>query len=187
MIITGMSIFVLSMWQLGHLTTFSGEPDTRLSLILRGFGLGMLFTPINVAAFNSLKGAEIAQGASMLNLTRQLGGSLGIAVISTYLTRTTAMHRLNLVSNLYPQNPLFQQRMLMLTHAMISKGYAAAPARAAALQIMDGTVQMQAMTMSFNDCFLLIGLSVLLVSPGVLLMHRAKRQGGGAAAAAEAH
>src|SRR5580700_1706416 len=187
MIITGMSIFVLSMWQLGHLTTFSGEPDTRLSLILRGFGLGMLFTPINVAAFNSLKGAEIAQGASMLNLTRQLGGSLGIAVISTYLTRTTAMHRLDLVSNLYPQNPLFQQRMLQLTHAMISKGYAAAPARAAALRIMDGTVQMQAMTMSFNDCFLLIGLSVLLVSPGVLLMRRAKRQGGGAAAAADAH
>jgi DHA2 family multidrug resistance protein len=186
MIITGMSIFVLSMWQLGHLTTFSGEPDTRLSLILRGFGLGMLFTPINVAAFNSLKGAEIAQGASMLNLTRQLGGSLGIAVISTYLTRTTAMHRLDLVSNLYPQNPLFQQRMLQLTHAMMSKGYAAATARSAALRVLDGSVQMQAMTMSFNDCFLLIGLSVLLVSPGVLLMHRAKRQGG-SAPPADAH
>jgi DHA2 family multidrug resistance protein len=183
LIVTGMAIFVVSMWQLGHLTIMSGEPDTRLSLILRGFGLGMLFTPINVAAFNSLKGVEIAQGASMLNLTRQLGGSLGIAVISTYLTRKTAAHRLDLVSNLYPTNPLFQQRMFQLTHAMMSKGYAAGTARTAALKIMDGSVHMQALTMSYNDCFLLIGLSVLLVSPGVFLMHSAKSQGASAAAA----
>ncbi len=176
LIIAGMTLFVISMWQLGHLTTASGEPDTRMGLILRGFGLGLLFTPINIAAFNSLKGFEIAQGASMLNLTRQIGGSLGIAALSTYLTRATASHRMSLASNLYPQNLLFQQRIYQTTMGMMSKGYAAVPARQAAYAIMDFTVQRQAMTMAFNDCFLLIGLSVLLVSPGVLMLRSAGKR-----------
>jgi MFS transporter, DHA2 family, multidrug resistance protein len=187
LICIGMTLFVLSMWQLGHLTTLSGEPDTRISLILRGFGLGLLFTPINIAAFNSLKGVEIAQGASMLNLTRQLGGSLGIAALSTYLTRVSAAHRLSLVSNMYPTNPAFQMRMYQLTHAMMAKGLATEPARMAALKIMDGTVTRQAMTMAFNDCFLLIGASVVLVSPGVFLLGRSKRAAGGGGAPADAH
>jgi len=185
LIIAGMSIFVISMWQLGHLTTASGEPDTRMGLILRGFGLGLLFTPINIAAFNSLKGFEIAQGASMLNLTRQIGGSLGIAALSTYLTRTTASHRLALISHLYPQNPYFQQRMYELTMGMQAKGLPPGQAHLAALKIMDFTVQKQAMTMSFNDCFLLIGLSVLIVSPGVFLLRSAGSKPPGPAPAAD--
>ena len=75
--------------------------------------------------------------------------------------------------------------MIQLTQGMMSKGYAAAPARTAALRILDGTVQRQAMTMSYNDCFLLIGLSVLIVSPGVLLMRSSRKNA--SAAAAEAH
>ena len=59
---------------------------------------------------------------------------------------------------------------------MMSKGYAAVPARQAAYAIMDFTVQRQAMTMAFNDCFLLIGLSVLLVSPGVLMLRSAGKR-----------
>ena len=47
---------------LGHLSIASGEPDTRLALIIRGFGLGFLFTPINIVIFAALKGAEDRAG-----------------------------------------------------------------------------------------------------------------------------
>ncbi|HZP84826.1 MAG TPA: DHA2 family efflux MFS transporter permease subunit [Chthonomonadaceae bacterium] len=180
LIITGMSLFIYSMWDLGHMTTMSGEPDTRLALIFRGAGLGMLFTPINLAAFNSLKGVEIAQGASMLNLMRQLGGSFGIALLGTYITKMTALHYSALATHIYAGNPALDQRMQMLTAGLTAKGYEMAAAKQAALAIIAGTVQKQALTMAYNDAFLLIGLSVVLVSPAVLLLRSRKKAAAGA-------
>ncbi|MGO8672129.1 MAG: DHA2 family efflux MFS transporter permease subunit [Capsulimonadaceae bacterium] len=55
----GFVLFVWSMWDLGHLSIDSGEPDTRWGLLVRGFGLGFLFTPINQAIFSALKGREL--------------------------------------------------------------------------------------------------------------------------------
>ncbi len=188
LIITGMCLFVSAMWDLGHMTAQSGEPDTRVALILRGAGLGMLFTPINLAAFSSLKGIEIAQGASMLNLMRQLGGSFGIASLSTYITRTTEAHYNTLSSYAYAGNPYFEERLRMLSGALVSRGYDPAAAQTGALGMITATVRQQAMTMSYNSAFLLIGISIALVSPMVLILRTKRPEGdGGASAAAEMH
>lgn len=180
----GMGLFVLSMWDLGHLTAQSGEPDVRLALIVRGFGLGCLFTPINLAALSSLKGAEIAQGASLLNLMRQLGGSFGIAYLGTLITNSTASHRAVLASNLYVGNPVFDARMALLQSALVARGYDAGTARQGALSILSRIVQREATVMSFNQAFLFIGLTVVLVSPCVLLLRPRK---GGAGTPVDAH
>jgi len=180
LIMFGTLLFVYSMWDMAHLTTEAGEIDVRWGLIVRGLGLGFLFIPINLAAFNSLKGRGIAQGAAMLNLMRQLGGSFGIAVLGTYLTHRTAMHYDALSSYLYPQNPTFQVRLQALTHAMAAKGYDLVTARKAAYAILGGTLQTQSITMSFNDAFLLIGLSVVIVSPAVFVLRGGRRRGGAA-------
>lgn len=174
LIITGICLFIGSMWDLGHLTTQSGEPDVRIALILRGAGLGMLFTPINLSAFSSLKGIEIAQGASMLNLMRQLGGSFGIALLSTYVTRQTTVHYSHLSENAYAGNPYFEERVRLVAGGLIARGYDAVAASQAALSIIAATVRRQALTMSYNDAFLVIGVSVVLVSPLVFLL-RSKR------------
>ena len=173
----GMALFVYSMWQLGHLTLQSGESDTRVALIIRGFALGLLFTPINIAAFSSLKGQEIPQGSSFVNLARQLGGSFGIAALSTYITRMSQYHRANLVTNTFPGNPAFEERFQQITNAMLAKGYDLVHAKQLALAIINRSIQGQALTMSYNDGFLLIGMSVVLVAPCVLLI-RPKKQAG---------
>lgn len=176
LIIVGMVLFILSMWDMGHLTAQSGEPDTRWALIVRGFGLGCLFAPINLAAFSTLRGAEIAQGASMINLMRQLGGSLGIAYLGTYLSNTTVYHRSALAENVYAGNPAFEQRYQAITQTLIARGYDLVTAKQAALGIIARTVQTQATVMSFNSAFLLIGLAMVIVSPCVFLL-RAGRGG----------
>ena len=184
LIVIGMSLFIYSMWSLGHLTTQSGEADTRWALIIRGFGLGLLFIPINIAAFSTLRGAEIAQGAAMMNLMRQLGGSFGIAVLGTYLTRQADAHRVALAAHIYPGNPVFQQRWQMISGALMHRGFDPVHAKQAALAAINGIVQTQAMTMSYNDAFQLIGWTVVLVAPAVLLL-----RGGnvGRAAPVDAH
>jgi DHA2 family multidrug resistance protein len=172
LIFAGFSLLVYSMWSLSHLTPESGEDVTRLSLLLRGIGLGMIFTPINLAAFSTLRGVEIAQGASMLNLMRQLGGSFGIAILGSYVQTQTAAHRTALVGYIYPQNPALQIRVAELTGALTAKGYSLPAAKQGAMAIVDMTVNRQALTMAYNDGFLIVGITILVVAPLVFLLRR---------------
>jgi DHA2 family multidrug resistance protein len=175
LIVFGLVLFVFSMWSLGHLTPTSGEPDTRWALIIRGAGLGFLFIPINIAAFSTLKGAEIPQGAAMLNLMRQLGGSFGIAILGTYVTTTAEQHRIALNTHIYAGNPALEQRLQMISGNLMAHGYDAVSAKQAALVSLSHTIQTQASTMSFNDAFLLIGLFMVCASPMILLLRTGKR------------
>lgn len=184
LIIFGMLLFVYSMWDLGHLTAQSGEPDTRLSLIIRGLGLGLLFTPINLAAFATLKGPEIPQGASLLNLMRQLGGSFGIALLSTFVTNQTQSHHSDLAQNLYHGNPAFDASYNGLTASLQAQGYDLPRAQAAALDIINRGVEQQASVISYANAFLLIGIAVAVVSPCVFLLRSNKS---GEKVAAEIH
>ena len=181
LILFGMAVFILSMWMLGHLSTASGEPDTQFALIIRGFGLGFLFTPINFVVFASLKGPEVQQASGLINLARQLGGSFGIAVLNTYIANMQAYHRAYLVSNLYSGNPLYDQRIAGSAARLIANGSSATEAHMGALRILDGSVMAQAATMSYNDAFLLLGVTFVLAVPAVFLLHKPKKApvGGG--------
>ena len=63
------------------MTLASGPEETFAPLLLRGVGLGLIFVPLTNASMAEIKLEELAQGTGMFNLTRQLGGSLGIAVM----------------------------------------------------------------------------------------------------------
>lgn len=170
LILFGMTLFVLSMWDLAHLTAQSGEPDARFGLIVRGFGLGFLFTPINLAALNSLKGPEIPQGTALMNLMRQLGGSFGIAVLGTYITNMTQVHRSALVAHVNPGNPAFQHTMSTLTQVFVTRGLSVVAAQHAAIGMIAKNVQIQSTTLAYDNAFLLIGLTVVFVSPAVFVL-----------------
>jgi DHA2 family multidrug resistance protein len=184
LIVCGMFTYITSMWMLGHLTPQSGQSDTQAGLIVRGLGLGLVFIPITTTAFAGLKGAQIAQGSALYNLMRQLGGSFGIAVLNTYIVNMTEFHRANLAAKLFVGNTTLQDRIAGLTGRMIGNGYSPTSAHAAALRLIDHTLQAQASTMAYNNAFILLGLSFLFALPAVLMLRKPKR---GAAPAAEAH
>ncbi|MEP6781555.1 MAG: DHA2 family efflux MFS transporter permease subunit, partial [Gemmatimonadaceae bacterium] len=97
LIACGVILFAVSMWIMGHLSTAAGEPDVRLALLVRGFGLGLLFVPINNVAYASIQPNEAQQAAGLINLARQLGGAFGIAILANYVNHQTAIHRVDLV------------------------------------------------------------------------------------------
>ena len=182
LIFIGMGIFIASMWMLGHLTPQSGEPDTRVGLIVRGLGLGFLFAPINFVVFAALKGPEIQQASGLINLARQLGGSFGIAYLNTYISNQEAYHRANLVAHLDAGNALFMSRMAGATANFTAQGKGPTDAHLAALHSLDRTVMTSAATMSYNDAFLLLGLTFVAATPALLLLGRTKKpppSGGG--------
>jgi MFS transporter, DHA2 family, multidrug resistance protein len=185
LIALGVFLFVVSMWKMGHLTTVAGEIDVRNALLVRGFGLGMLFTPINNVAYASLEPHEAQQAAGLINLSRQLGGSFGIAVLLNYVTKHTEYHRADLVSNVLAGNILTDQRVQGLTRAFTAKGMSMMEAQRAALKALDAQVMQQSSMLSFNDSWIFILLVFTVVSPAILLLGKPKHSG--PAAAVDAH
>jgi MFS transporter, DHA2 family, multidrug resistance protein len=174
LIACGISLFAVSMWKMGHLTTVAGEIDVRNALLVRGFGLGMLFTPINNVAYASLEPHEAQQAAGLINLSRQLGGSFGIAVLLNYVSKHTQYHRSDLVSNLVAGDFLTDERLQMMTRGMMAKGMSLVDAQHAALRALDGQVMQQSAMLSFNDAWLFVLIVFVLVSPSILLLRRPK-------------
>jgi DHA2 family multidrug resistance protein len=174
LIVIGIAIFVVSMWDLGHLSTDAGEPDARFPLLVRGLGLGFLFTPINNVAYASLKRSEAQQAAGLINLSRQLGGSFGIALLLNFVTVHTHYHRVDLVSNVVAGSPATEQRLQMLEAPFRSRGLPPDEARQRALALLDMQVTRQASMQSFNDAWMLLLWTFVAVSPAVLLLRRPK-------------
>jgi DHA2 family multidrug resistance protein len=183
LIYLGIAIFVLSMWKLGHLTTVAGEADARYPLIIRGVALGFLFTPINNVAYANLKPSEAQQASGLINLSRQLGGSFGIALIGTYLQSRTALHRADLVVNTYAANPAFAERLQGALSHFIALGYSYVKAQAMAYASIDQALTAQALMLSYNDTWMLILKSFIITAPAILVIRKPR----GRAAVGEMH
>jgi DHA2 family multidrug resistance protein len=174
LILFGIPVTILSMWIMGHLTSLSGYDDAQFGLMVRGFGLGFVSTPITVAAFAGLKGRQLAAGAALLNLCRQLGGSFGIAILSSYVQSMAACHRTALVSNLTAsdQSGVFYPRVAGVGAGLMAKGMNSVSAHFASLALVDHAVQIQSMTMAYDDAYLLVGAVFAVLIPSVFLFKR---------------
>lgn len=186
-IVAGLGIYLVSMGELAMMPSTAGADNVLVPLLLRGLGLGMLFVPINLAAFSTLKGPQIAQGAGMLNLARQLGGSFGIAVIGSMVTHQLHLARATLVEDVTAVSPATVQRLAMAKAYLQSRGYSPDRAELGSYKIVDAALGTQAATRAYNNGFMLILVASVVASPTILLLRSRKKGGAGAAALAEAH
>jgi DHA2 family multidrug resistance protein len=170
LIASGMSIFfIYSFLAYKVLTPDTGSDAFFWILVIRGIGLGLLSIPITTMSLSTLRGLEIGQGAALSGMMRQLGGSFGVALISTYLTRDIQIHRGDLVSKISMNNPIAQQRIQMMTKGFEAKGMAMNTAGKTAYQVLDRIVDLQATVLSYMDVFLWVGVMFLFCVPFVLI------------------
>jgi DHA2 family multidrug resistance protein len=156
-------------------------PDTGVEhmywpLILRGIGLGLLFVPITTLSLSTLKGKHIGEGAAFTGMMRQLGGSFGIAIITTFITRFSQEHRVNLINNLDPAKYDVQQRILGMQRAFMAKGYSADVALKKAYQAIEYAVLKQSTVMSYIDIFMYLGIMFLLCIPIIFFIKKGKNK-----------
>jgi DHA2 family multidrug resistance protein len=177
LIAVGVVLIVTAMWRLGHLSVLAGDDDVRIALIVRGAALGMLFAPINYVAFGSLRPQEAQQASGLINLSRQLGGSFGIAVLATFVQTHTQIHRVDLVSHLDSGNPYVQQRLQGITASLMAHGYNAVDAQQTALRVLDGQVTRQAAMLSYNDAWGVLLVAFIVAAPAILLLRRPRISG----------
>ena len=173
----GSLLFLLSMYQLASLTFDAGAHDMFWPLIWRGTGLGLIFVPLTNATMADLPDKDLAQGTGMFNLTRQLGGSMGIAIMATLLSRFTAAQKASLTEHVVAGAPATQARVEMLTHGLIARGMPALSAHQQALAILDRQIGVQASVLAFSKIYLLSGILLVAALPLMLVFKTGRGRG----------
>ncbi|OYY72062.1 MAG: hypothetical protein B7Y47_05135 [Sphingomonas sp. 28-63-12] len=172
----GIVIFMTAMWLLSGSNAESGYTDLMPTLVLRGFGMGLLFIAVTIICLGDLTGAEIPHGVGLFNLGRQMGGLIGVAFLATSLEHHMALSRTALVDHLRPGN-------LGVEQALSGGGFSPEQVQPAALATLDRLVSGQAAAISFNEAFLSLALLFMVAVPCLLavkitlaLLGRRRRQ-----------
>jgi DHA2 family multidrug resistance protein len=170
--------FIFCMWGYKILTPDTGKEAFFWMLIMRGIAMALLFIPVTTLSLSTLKGREIGEGAAFTGMMRQLGGSFGIAMITTFMAQQTMVHRADLVSKLDVTSLTVQSRVTGMQQAMIAKGEAPNIALQKAYQFIDYGVMKQASVLSYMDVFKYIGIMFLICVPFVLMVKGNKKKKG---------
>jgi DHA2 family multidrug resistance protein len=175
-------VFGLSMlsFSLFHMTRFDLGIDFRtaaLARVLQAVGLAFLFVPINTAAYSYLPRNKNNAASGLMNLARNIGGSVGISFVTTMLDRRTQKHLTDLMSHLTSANAQFQATVRAIAQSLMAHGTSPADAQQQAYGVLQGMVQRQATMLAYIDNFYLLGFVILAMVPMVFLMKKARSGG----------
>lgn len=170
----GMFLFFVFCNMLSNATLSSGTDQFFWPLAIRGIGMALLFVPLTTLAIQDLKGAEIGQGSGLNNMMRQLGGSFGIATLTTLIHVRQGVHRNNLLSNINEYNPAFVERLNMFVQRFMSRGATYLDAKIMAMKAIEGTITKQTMLLTFSDAYWVVGI-VMLCSIPLLYLQKFKK------------
>ncbi|MBW4597335.1 MAG: DHA2 family efflux MFS transporter permease subunit [Brasilonema angustatum HA4187-MV1] len=169
----------LVMFNLSKITPQTGADDLFWPLVWRGAVTVLMFLPLSLATLAPLPKKDVSAGSGFYNLTRQLGGSIGIAILTTMLEQREAFHSAVLLAKLTPYDLETQQRLDALTGVFQSRGSDATTAQQQAFASLKQLVSTQAAILSYADIFHFVG--IVFLCSLVLLMFLGK---GGAGAKA---
>jgi DHA2 family multidrug resistance protein len=175
MLTTGALILVGSLSIFVNLSPQTSGDDLFWAMIIRSIGTVFMFLPLQLAALGPIPKEDVASATGFFNLTRQLGGSVGVALLTTMLEKREAFHRAVLVERVTSSDSWAVERIGMYAHAMMAKGFSPAEAQQKALALLDGTIAQQSAIMSFCDTFWATAAMILLSLPLVLILGKAKR------------
>ena len=162
-----------------HMTTFNTEISYRYAAVARCFqaaGLAFLFVPINTAAYAFVPPGKNNAASGLINLARNIGGSVGISLVTTILDRRSQFHQNRLIEFTTPLNPRFNASMHAIT-GVFGPGYSGNGPYA----LMFRNLERQAETLSYIDCFWVLGVGFAVLIPLVFLIKKST-PGRGAAA-----
>ena len=147
-----------------------------------GLALGCLFVPLTTISMDPIPRENMGNATSLFNLVRNLGGSIGIAAVTTLQIRYTQNNIHVLGAHVDPYNPASRAAFMATRQAFMTRGSDPVTAANQARAALFGMVQAQAAIIAYNHVFLLLGILFFILLPFVFLLRRAKHQQGGVAA-----
>jgi DHA2 family multidrug resistance protein len=167
MVMFGYLAVAAGLFNLTRLDLYTSYGTATLWRMLQVVGLPFIFIPISTLNYVGVPRNKMNQISSLSNFARNMGGSAGTALLTTYLARAAQVHQLNLASNLSAGSSAVAQeiqRIAALTHSSI------AAAQFPALTEIYGQLQRQAMMLAYKNAFAILAGTVALLSPLVWVM-----------------
>jgi len=168
----GLLVVALALFQMA---SFSLDIDYRTAVLARMFqcfALPFLFIPSNTIAMAYIPREKSNSGTALINLSRNLGGSVGIAVVTTLLARRVQVHQALLVSHLTPYDWQYRAALHGATQVLLERGVSAGQAAAQAQGMLYRLLVRQATMLAFVDNFRILGMAALAVIPLVFLIKK---------------
>jgi DHA2 family multidrug resistance protein len=159
--------FLVSGLALFHLASFNTEVSFKYIAVARMYqalGFAFLFVPIQTLAYSDLPSGKSNNASALINLMRNLGGSVGISVGVTLLARRSQIHQDRLVSHLTPTSIPFQNALHSLTQRFMTHGIAPNEASQRALQTIGLQVQKQSAMLAYLDTFIVLVIACLVAA-----------------------
>jgi DHA2 family multidrug resistance protein len=164
-----------------RMSTFNLNVDFRTAMWARTFqalGMAFLFVPINTMAFSSVPREQLGYATGLMNLFRNVGGSGGIAMVSTIMARRQQFHQQALVSHLTPLDGNYTAALQSTASALTAQGSSAADAAGQAQGVLYNMVQKQASMLAVADTFWILALIFLAMIPVVAMLKKTTPQPG---------
>ena len=172
MVIGGVLISSAGLLAMSHFNLNLDYPTAVRSRIWQSAGLAFLFVPISTMAFARIPKARTNYATGLFNLARNVGGSAGIAAVTTLLARRAQYHQSVLVAHLTPYDPPYREALARSAALAQSHGAGAVDAGMQAQGMMYGTLLRQSSMLSFSDAFWMMGMLFLLIVPLMFLMRK---------------
>ena len=177
LIMVGLLITSFALW---HMTTFNTNMSLRTAIIARCYqaaGLAFLFVPINTAAYAFVPRNKNNQASGLINLMRNVGGSVGISMVTSILTRRTQYHQARLSESMSTLNPAFSHAIQGAQSSLIRHGASAANAASQAYGVVMNSILRQASVLAYIDCFYILAVVFGMMVPLVFMMRKVKAGG----------
>jgi DHA2 family multidrug resistance protein len=167
----GVVMFCISAFQMSHYNLDTSSAGIISTLIFQGVAFSCLWVPLTTVALSSIPRHKLADATGSNSLVRQIGGSIGLAVFATVLSRTQTTARNGLLAHLNPGRPEVMARLAVGRQLMGARGgLDATSAREASTRMLEFMVDRQAAVLAFEKMFLLAGILFALVLPLLILL-----------------
>jgi MFS transporter, DHA2 family, multidrug resistance protein len=165
-----------SLW-FGEVNLSIGQWTFLWAILISGFGSGCVFVPLSTTAMAFLKNEEIGNASGLYNLFRNIGGSIGISVVNTIVSRHEQIHRNELAGSLSPARVTVHGSLLGMQQYLRTRGASSADAAHQAYGLVNQTLTGQARLWSYVDDFRYMALMCFFCVPIVFALKKAVRKG----------
>jgi DHA2 family multidrug resistance protein len=170
MVAFGFLMFAVSCFMNSYLTHDWAIQQFRWSQLVRAVGQPFMVVPLSALAAGSQPERNQAHASAIFNIMRNLGGSVGIAMLATYVTVREHFHFSVIAERLTQNSPRTAQAIQEFSHIVAAKAPGAAAAQKQAIAELANMVRIDAFTMAYSDCFFVLGIALLVAMLGLLLV-----------------
>ena len=174
LIVVGLILGAITMFDLSHLNLNAGYWDIFWPQVLQGVALALLFVPLMALSMSSIPKEKMGNATSIFNLMRNIGGSFGIAIMTTFLSRRTQFHQSRLVAHINSGNLEARTTIAGMQAWFHSRGVDSVTAQRKALAAAYGMLQAHASMLSFVEAFWIMAIIFLGMLPFLLLLKHRK-------------